>query len=148
MPETTISLYNHVSEILANAQLDLDANTLKLALVTSGYTFDATHTLWSSASGSEVANGNGYTTGGASVGSLALTRSADVTTLDGADTVWAALTKTFRAAVLYASGTFGGKVNPVLAYILFDNTPADVSVAGVNFSVIWPASGILQVKKG
>jgi len=140
---TTITAYNQLSHIIANH--DLDALTLKLALVTSAYTFAATHTLWSDASGSEVAAGDGYTTGGETIGSLSLTLATAQTTLDAADVTWTALTKTFRRAVCYASGTVIALTNPVLFSILFDDTPADIVVAGVDYQVRWNASGIILI---
>lgn len=141
----TIQRFDQLSKLLAAGDLDLDANTLKLALLASGYAFAPADTLFATLSANEIAAGNGYSAGGQTLTGASLTSAAEVTSLDGDDVVWSALTATFRAAVLYASGTLGGVVNPVLAYILFDDTPADVSVAAIDFSVVWDASGILQV---
>jgi hypothetical protein len=96
----------------------------------------------------EVATGDGYTTGGATLASKTLTRSTWKTTFDAADITFAALTKTFRYGVLYVEGTKtnpeGGEniVNPLYAYILFDDTPADVVVAGTDYVVQWSSLGI------
>ena len=52
---------------------DLVGATVKVALVTSSYTPNAAnngHSLWSDASSNEIANGNGYNTGGVTPGSL------------------------------------------------------------------------------
>lgn len=142
---TTMTLFEHISELLANALVDLDGVTLKLALVDSGYTFDATDQVWADMSGDEVASGDGYTTGGETVANPSLSRSGTTTTLDGDDVTWTALTKTFRRGILYVSGTVGALTNPVLAAVLYDDTPGDVSVAGVDFVNKWHASGILTV---
>ena len=112
-------------------------NTIKLALVTSSYSFSAAHTLWGDASASEVATGDGYTTGG-----LTLTTSKSDTALDAVDLTFSALTKTFRGAVVYISGTVESLVNPVLFYILFDDTPGDIVIQGNDFIISWNASGI------
>jgi len=140
---TTITPYNQLADMLNNASADLDAVTIKVALVTSSYTFSAADDEWADASGNEVASGDGYTTGGETLGSVANTPSGATSTLDAADVTWTALTKTFRRAIAYISGTAYGKTNPLLWAILFDDTPADVSVAGVDFKIVWNASGIL-----
>lgn len=140
---TTITAYNQLSELVAN--YDLDAQTVNLALVTSSYTPDAAHDEWADASANEVATGDGYTTGGATLASLAYTRSGATTTLDANDVTWSALTKTFRYAVAYVSGTLGALTNPVLFFILFDATPADLTITGIDFTVSWNTSGILTL---
>lgn len=141
---TTITKYNQLSEMLCNGALDLNdaALVVKVALVTSGYTFSAAHDEWADASGSEVATGNGYTTGGETLGSKTLNQSSGTTTFDAADVTWTALTKTFRRAVAYASGSIWGKTDPLLFSVLFDDTPADISVSGIDFKIVWNASGI------
>ena len=140
---TTISAYNNLSEIIAKT--DISGHTYKLALVDSGYTFNAAHDEWADASGDEVASGAGYTTGGETLANVTCVETGGTTTLDADNVVWTALTKTFRGAIIYASGTVMALTNPVLAYVLFDDTPADSSVAGVDFTVGWSASGVLYV---
>ena len=140
---TTITGYNQLSHIIANH--DMDALDLRLALVTSAYTFAATHTLWSDASGSEVATGAGYTTGGATIAGEVLSLSTSQTMLDATDVTWAALTKTFRRAVCYASGTVIALTNPLLFSVLFNDAPADIVIAAVDYSVRWNDSGMITV---
>lgn len=70
MPSTTI--YPSALRMLQNGTLDLDTDTLKLALVTSSYTYSSAHDYFNDIT-NEVANGNGYTSGGATVGSVTLT---------------------------------------------------------------------------
>jgi hypothetical protein len=137
---TTFTKYTHTHRRFADGTMDWDTDTFKLALVTSSYTFSAAHTQWADASAAEVATGDGYTTGGAS-----LTNSLDDTKLDAADVTWTALDKTFRGAVLYCSKTANGLTNPLVGYILFDDTPADVVSPGVDFTVIWNASGVFTL---
>lgn len=47
------------------------------------------------------------------------------------------MTKTFRYAVCYKSGSGGGLTNPVLFYILLDSTPADIVSSGSNYTIQW-----------
>lgn len=144
-------LYQYYSSGLHRNQgvINLYSDTLKLALVDSGYTPDLdAHTIWGDVSANEVATGSGYTTGGSEILSKTLTRSTWKTTFDAADLTFAALTKTFRYGVIYKVGTVtdpqGGAdiVNPLYAYILFDDTPADITVSGTDYVVQWSSLGI------
>lgn len=142
---TVVTIYNSFREYVADGTVDLDNDTLKLALVTSGYSTPSTsHTIWGDVSANEVAAGAGYTTGGASL-TQTWVRAGGITTLDSPDITFTALTKTFRYGVIYANVTRGGIVNPLILYYLFDNTPADIVVAGVNWTVTFSAGGILVV---
>lgn len=144
---TTITKYTSYNQYVHDGTIDLDAaGKIMLALVTSSYTPSAAHTIWdpgtdnaADPSYNEVANGAGYTTGGAALASL----SVNSTRFDAADVAWAALTKTFRYGILYLNDTVGGIVKPVIAVILFDSTPADISMSGGTFTVQWNASGII-----
>ena len=133
---TALTKYTHTHKILCG-EGDWTGDTIKLALVTSGYTFSAAHTVWADASASEVADGNGYTTGGATVSA-----SKTNTALGAGNTTFTALDKTFRGGVVYISGTVESLTNPVLFYLLFDDTPADITIGGIDFVVAWNAAGV------
>jgi hypothetical protein len=137
---TTFTKYTHTPRRFSDGTLDWDTDTFKLALVTSSYTFSAAHDEWADASAAEVATGDGYTTGGEE-----LTASIDNTKLDADNVTWTALTKTFRGAVLYKVGSANGLTNPLVGYILFDDTPADISVPGIDFTVVWDADGVFSL---
>jgi hypothetical protein len=131
--------------------INLVSDAIRLALVDSDYTPDLdADTVWADVSTHEVADGDGYTTGGALLTGKTLTRDGALTTFDANDVTFSALTKTFRYGVLYVDGTKtdpgGGAdiVNPLFAYILFDDTPTDVTVAGVDYVVNWSSLGIAQ----
>jgi hypothetical protein len=131
--------------------INLATDTIRLALVASTYTPDLdVDTVWADVSANEVATGDGYTTGGTALTGQTLTRASWLTTFDANDVTFTALTKTFRYGVLYIDGTKtdpgGGAdiVNPLFAYILFDDTPDDVTVAGVDYVVNWSSLGIAQ----
>jgi hypothetical protein len=129
--------------------INLATDTIRLALVASTYTPDLdTDTVWADVSANEVADGNGYATGGTALTGQTLTRADWLTTFDANDVTFTALTKTFRYGVLYIDDTktFGGVdiVKPLFAYVLFDDTPADVTVAGVDYVVNWSSLGIAQ----
>jgi len=137
---TTISGYTSYKQYVHDGTINLNSTgKIMLALVTSSYTYSAAHTVWGDVSANEVATGDGYTTGGEALGSL----SVNSTRFDAADVPWTSLTKTFRCGVLYLDDTVNAIVNPVIAYILFDDTPADISIGGGDFTVQWNSSGII-----
>lgn len=112
---------------LLNGTFDLDSDTFKCALLTSASNLATTSTLWSGVTG-EVANGNGYTTGGITVSPLVLAGTNSVTVKFGTNPTWTAsassLTARF-AAVYEVSGS-------VLCYCLLASTATDVVVTSGN----------------
>ncbi|AVJ50663.1 hypothetical protein SEA_OGOPOGO_24 [Mycobacterium phage Ogopogo] len=126
MAAGTWTLPEAARKMLLDGTFDLDSDTFKVALVTSSSNIGASSTTWAGVTG-EVSNGNGYTTGGVSV-TLTLTGTTSVAVSFATNPVWTASGSgiTARWAVLYeVSGN-------VLAYVLLDATPADVSVASGN----------------
>lgn len=111
---------------------DLLGATVKMALVTSAYTPDATntgHATWSNVSANEIANGNGYTTGGATVATDTVTAITNGWEYDSASPTWTAAggnIPAFRYFVMYVVGALWGKTDPLIGYVLGDDTPADV----------------------
>ncbi len=128
---------------------DLAGATVKLALVSSAWTPDASVTgnyLWADVSANEIANGQGYTTGGATLASLVSTAISGGYKFSSAAPVWTASgtgIPAHRYYVMYLSGTVWGLVNPLIGYFLGDNTPADVplTTAGNTLTVTPSASG-------
>lgn len=137
---TTFTKYTHTHRRFMDGTFDWDTDTFKLALVTSGYTFSPAHTVWADASANEVATGDGYTTGGAT-----LTTSITNSMLDADDVVFSSLDKTFRGAVIYKEGTVNTLVNPLVGYILFDDTPADIVSPAIDFVVLINTFGLFSL---
>lgn len=106
----------------------------------------ADNEFFNAVSANEVAATNGYTAGGELLGTktVALNALDPINTeWDAADTTWTALTKSMRHAVLYVDGATPGTDDYLISYILLDDTPADISVSGVDFTLQWSANGIL-----
>ena len=145
-------VYDHVTEIMADGTLDFDTDSFRVALVTSSYTPSNAHTAWSSISGNEVANGNGYSTHGDAV-TVTWTRSSDTTTFDSDDPAWTASggSITARYAVLVHDADGNGSIaagDAPIAYSLLDNTPADVTAAdGADLTIQLNANGYFQVSR-
>lgn len=127
----------------AARRVDWDADTIKVALCTSSYTPNQdTHDFYNDLT-NEVANGNGYTTGGA-----ALTTSApsyDTTSnemrLDADDVSWTSASFTARYAVVYKD-TGSGATSPLLGYVDFGG---DETVSSGTFQITWDSTGVLKI---
>lgn len=134
----TISLYNHTAKRFADGS-NAVGDTYKLMLCTAA-TFDATNTTLAAITKTEVANGDGYTTGGAALTGVAVTT---VTTndakFDAADVSWSATGSGITASygILYNDTDTD---DPPVAFIDFDGS--QTATAGTDFIVVWNASGI------
>lgn len=135
-------IYNAFKKNIMNGGIDLDTNTIKVALVTSSYTPNQdTHE--DMADVSNEVEGTGYTAGGAELANKTVT--ADTTDNEGVfdadDVTWANSTITARGAVIYKStGTAANDL--LIAYIDFGEDKA--SSAG-NFTITWGAEGIVNL---
>ena len=146
-----IILYNNFKRF---GQEDLHNNAVKLLLVTDSYTPSELHDVLADVLTSPspeveaiASPDNGYTQGGEALASktITITDSPSQAVFDAANVTWAALTATFRYGILYIAATIDGYVNPLVAYIVFDATPEDIVVSGVDWTVQWSPSGILKL---
>jgi hypothetical protein len=135
-------LYNEGKLGLLNGNIDLLLDTIKVALVGSGYAAnkDAHEFL------DDVTNqvsGTGYTTGGKVIANLAVTKddANDRAALHGDDVVWSLATFTARAAVIYKS-TGSAATSPLIAFLDFGE---DKIMSGEDFSLNWNSEGILYL---
>jgi hypothetical protein len=118
-------IYNSFWEDLARGAIDLDTDTFKVLLTTSSYSENKDTDLKRSAVTNEVANGNGYTTGGNSA-TITVTKDTANDRLDVTlgGTTWPASTITARKAVYYKSRGGASSADELVAVIDFG---ADVS---------------------
>lgn len=120
------------------SSMDILSDTLKLTLHTSTYTPNqTTHALFASAT-NEVANGSGYTTGGATLASKTYATSSLVTTFDAADVTWSTLSKTHRYGILW-DDTPTTPLDPMIGYI---DTGGDQVNVATDLTYQWSGSGI------
>ncbi len=108
---------------LLNAGINFATNTFKGRLMASGYVFNrTTHKKWADVSASELAQANGYTTGGISLAGVAVTE----------DDVTHKTTVTWTNPAWTASG---GSIGPTAGLMVIDDTDADdVIVMYIPFS--------------
>lgn len=135
-------IFNNFKKLIMNGSIDLDTDTIKVALVTSSYTPDQdTHDFFDDVTNEVV--GTGYTAGGAALANKTVT--ADNTDNEGVfdadDVSWTTSTITARAAVLYKS-TGTASTSALICYIDFGANK--ISTAGT-FTIAWNAEGILNL---
>lgn len=142
----TFTLYGAAIEAIAKNTLDLDSDTFKAVLLASGYTpVVNTHALYSDLT-NELSTASGYTAGGATLTSVAVTRSSGTVKFDADDVTWTASGGSLvaRYLVVYADGA----TDRLLGYILLDDTPADITVnPGVVLTIQWNAGGIFTISQ-
>jgi hypothetical protein len=141
----SITFYNNWKEAINDAALR--AATIKVTLHNSSYTFAATHSVYADLT-NELSTANGYTIGGATLGRGSWDQSSGTATFDAADTVWTASGGSIvaRRAVIRVVGTINSQVDPLIASILLDTTPADVTTTtGNTLTLQWNASGIFTL---
>lgn len=134
----SISIYNHTAQRFASGA-NSSSDTYKVKLLTAA-TFDAAHTTLADTGGTEVANANGYTTGGATLSSVAVTTiTTNDAMFDAADATWTATGGAITAnfAIIYNDTDTN---DPPLAFINFDG--AQTAAAGTQFRITWNDSGI------
>lgn len=132
----TISLYNQAAKVLADSTLDLTAFKITLH---NASTYTAANAVFADVSGTEV-NGNGWTSGGEALASVAVTT---VTTNDAK----------FAAADVSKTAS-GGSIGPATAAIIREATAnkliayidfggSQTAGVGTDFKINWNANGII-----
>jgi hypothetical protein len=133
---------------------DITSATVKLALLSSSYTPSngtSGHAVLADLT-NEIANGNGYTTGGVSLSSLAATAITNGWKFSSAAAAWTASggnIPAWRYGVLYVSGSLWGKTSPLLGYFLGDSSPADVpaTLDGNTLTINCPTDGWFDIAR-
>lgn len=143
-------MYNKALEYIGDGTIDLDTHTFKIALFTSAMTPNvATQSVLADITANQLSTANGYTSGGATLGTVTWTESSGTVTFDADDPSWTASggSITARYAVIY-DDTPTSPADPLLCYSLLDNSPADVTVTdGNTLTIQLNASGIFTVAK-
>ena len=135
MSVTTAMTTSFKQELLQGLH-DLDGHTLKLALIKSGEsgTFGAASTNFSNITDtSDEASGTGYSSGGATLGSVSIALDGTTATVDFADVSFSNSTISASGAMIYNTSAS----NRAIAVISFGGTVA--STAGT-FTVTMPTA--------
>lgn len=136
----SLSLYDHSAKRFVDGS-NSTTDTYKLMLC-SAATFTSSNTTLASVTKTELANGNGYVTGGASLTNVVVTQTANDAYFDADDVTFTASGGSIGPAsyaILYNSTDSG---QPPVAFLDFgaSKTAGD----GTDFKVIWSASGIVS----
>lgn len=127
-----------------NKEIDWDTDTIKVMLCTSSYTPDQDTHIYKSSVNNEVANGNGYTTGGATLANktIGYTGATNVIKLDADDVTWSSSSITARYAVIYDDTPATDAAKPLLGYVDFGQ---DFTSSNGNFTITWDSGGIFTI---
>ena len=133
-------IYNIFKKSLFEGNVDLSedspSDVIKVALLDNSHSFTATDDDWTDVSANELANGNGYTTGGETLAGKAVTQAA-TTKFDATDVAWTSATFTAYHAVIYNETT-----GELIASIDFGGAK---TVAAGTFTISWNASGVITM---
>lgn len=133
--------YNKGLSSVLGGSVNLISDTIKVMLVTPGYTFVATHNFVSDVVANEV-SGSGYTGGFGGAGRKAL--SSRVVTqddtnnrgwFDAADLLWSAVTINIGGAIVFKELT-NDTLSPIIAFL----DPSDLNVTGTDVSCVFNAT--------
>lgn len=128
---------------------DLSGATIKMLLTSSSYVPDTSvtgHSVLADIT-NELANGNGYATGGVALSAPTIaafsTTGYKFSTGNASWTGSGSGVPAWRNAVLYVSGSLWGLTSPLLGYLIGDSAPADVplTAAGNSLVIACPANG-------
>ena len=128
-------IYNRFKANLMNKVVDLEGDTIKVTLYDNSHSFTAADTDYTT--DNELATTGGYTQGGATLASKAVTEAA-TTKWDADDVAWTSATFTAYHAVIYDSTAS----NDLIASIDFGG--AKVVAAGT-FTIQFDAAGIITL---
>lgn len=128
-------IYQRFLANLMNKEIDLEADTVKVALLDNNHVVDGSDNNWVDVSANEI-SGDGYTAGGATLSGKAVTQGA-TTKWDADDVSWTDAIFSAYHAVLY-SGT------DLIASIDFGGEQA---IADGTFTLVWDAAGIITLSE-
>jgi hypothetical protein len=141
----TFNKFNAFVQYLANGGMNFSTDALKLLLTNTAPV--ATNGLYGDISANELANGNGYTTGGATVTTVSSSQTGGIEklTVSAANPTWTASGSMgpFRYAVLYDT-TPTTPLKPLIGY--WDYGTSITLAAGQTFTATFDATnGVLQI---
>jgi len=132
-------IYDGFKADLMNGEVDLEDDTIKVALLDDNHSFTAGDDTWADVSGNEITeeSGNGYTTGGETMAGKGVTE-ATTTKWDATDVSWTSATFTAYHAVIYDTTNS----DSLIASIDFGGAQ---TVASGTFTIQWHTDGIITL---
>lgn len=134
--------YNNGMALFIKGSIDIENDTIKMALLDSGHSLDITNDYFSEVSGDEIAANGGYTSGGVTVSNLTVSESTDVVNVS-ANTV---TINNFNAAdvqyLVFYKDTGNPETSPLIWFIAYD-TPVTYDYAILNVTL---PSGVFKAR--
>lgn len=130
-------IYNRFLANLMKKQVDLENDTIKIALMNNSHSFNENHNVWSDVSANE-ASGTGYTSGGKVLSGKSVTQGSP-TIFDADNVTWNSVTISAYHAVIY-DDTLANK--DLIASIDFGGA---VSVEDGTIGIEWDSQGIITL---
>lgn len=126
---------------------DINAtDTIKCCLVDNTYTPDADHTQYSDVSGDELANSNGYTTGGATVtASVTDSDANDNVKVDISDPTWTASGGTLGGVAARYAVVYNDSSTPKSILYIVDLGADQTITDGQQFTIQIDADGLFTI---
>lgn len=131
-------VYNQFKGELMNGVYDLEADTVKVSLYDNSHSFTATDDGYTTTN--ELATSGGYTQGGATLASVAVSADTDGS-FDATDTEWTSATFSAYHAVVW-DDTPTSPANPLICSIDFGGIQ---TVSSGTFTIQWHADGIVNI---
>jgi hypothetical protein len=131
-------VYERFKANLMNKIVDLEADAIQVSLMDNSHSFTSTHNIWTDVSTNELATAGGYTAGGATLATAAVTQGA-TTKFDGDDTAWTSATFSAYHAVLW-DDTVG--TDDLICSFDFGGVK---TVTSGTFTIQWHANGIITM---
>lgn len=131
---------NKLKYCLATKQIDFSADVFKIILMADGFTFDQdTHHGYADVSASELANGNGYVTGGNTLAGVVVTEDDvdDRTECTWNNSAWVASGGSIGptpGAIIYDDSLAAPQADPIIGFIDFggNQTQSDGGTATIS----------------
>jgi hypothetical protein len=133
----TQAMCTSFKEDLFNKEQDLDTDTIKIALYTSSASLGAGTTAYTTSN--EVANGNGYATGGVVLANSTVATTGTTAYVDFDNPEWTSASFTARGALIYNDTTAGDNSIAVLDF------GGDFTVSSGTFRIVFPAPGAAAI---
>jgi len=138
------SVYNSYKKNVFNGGIDLENDTIRMALMTSAYSPDVdAEQYYSDVTAFEVSTGGGYVTSGTVMTGKVVSadNTNDKAVFDADDVVYAASTISARGALIFKD-TGDSTTSPLICWSDFGSNKSSV---GGNFTISWSVSGIMNV---
>ena len=130
-------VYYRFKANLMNKEVDLEADTIKVALMDSSHSFSGAHNVWADVSANEI-SGTGYTASGAALANKAVTQAA-TTKFDADDVEWTSSSFTAAHAVIHDTSL---AASDLICSIDFGG---DQTVANGTFTLQFDTDGIITL---